>query len=206
MTSLIKKDEDTLPKDALALLASEVAAEAAARSKKGGAGTKTLDDEMDDDEDPKQNLSGGVEQDIAAEAHDIRERGIHHLDLQQRLPWLKSPLKNDNEEQDDQTQEILSPDSSEDPLSPDVIASLHDLTTEDHKSIASSVHSLAMNGYIGDSPKLPPKDYQTDHTPPGSYHSDDILPPRDYPSNNGGGSQTQLLDDNDYYSMIPNGH
>lgn len=207
MTNLLRKEDETPhPKDTLAMLASEVAAQAAARSKKLPTGTEVLDEENEHDDDPRRRSRGGVVQNVEAEAHNIRERGIHHLNLQQRLPWLKSPLKGGNKEQEDnQTQEIISPDSSEDPLSPDVVASLHDLISEDHKSTTSSVHSLLVNGYLEDSPKLPPKDYHTETTPPESFHGDTI-PPKDYPTKSASGSQTQLLDDNDYYSTMLNGH
>lgn len=206
MTNLLRKEEQ--PQDALAMLAPEAAAAAASRSsRKGRTGTKALKDETEDDEDPRRNSRGGVVQDIEAEAHDIREKGIHHLNLQARLPWLKAPPKDGSQEQqdDDQTQDIVSPDSSEDPLSPDLVASLHDLISEDPKSIASSVHSLLVNGYLnGGSPQLPPKDYDQT-TPPASYHGDnDRVPPRDYPTKSEGGSHTNLLDDNDYYSMMLN--
>ncbi len=209
MIDLLKKDDDTEPKNALASLASEAAAEAAARSKNIRKGAEQLD-ERDEDGVTRPLSRGEVVQDLEAEAHDIREKGIHHLNLQERLPWLKkSPTKEDSKEQeDDQPERALSPDSGLDQLSPEEGFLLHDSTLEEDRSTASSVHSLLMNGYPEETPEvyLPPKDYHTDNAYPEGYvDEDEVIPSRDYPTKGVTGSQTQLLEENDYYSMMSNG-
>ena len=210
MIDLLKKDDDTEPKDALASLASQAAAEAAARSKNIRKGVEQLDDERDEDDTTRPLSRGEVVQDLEAEAHDIREKGIHHLNLQERLPWLKkSPTKEDSKEQeDDQPEQVLSPDSGLDQLSPEEGYPLHDHTFEEDLSIASSVHSLLMNGYPEETHEvyLPPKDYHIDNASPEGYlDEEEVIPPRDYPKKAVTGSQTQLLEEDDYYSMMSNG-
>ena len=168
----------------------------------------------DEREEEKETITRGeVIQDVEAEAHDIRERGIHHLDLRERLPWLKAAAKKAGTENEGR---VTSPDSGVDPHSPEETSPSHDSQLEpvenDHHSTAGSVHSLLQNGHLEEI-YLPPKDYHEDSLPPKDYpHSTEAeaVPPKDYPKsvkpeNKPAGSQAEVLADDDYYSMMMNG-
>jgi len=124
------------------------------------------------------------------EAYDIREKGVHRMNLKERLPWLKDrePIKEEVTENqqpgvDDDNREVLSPDSGVDQLSD--VEDLGETPKHEHSESQkivepSPVHHTQttstdeipvhlQNGGLDMLPALPPRDYPKQ------------LPPTDYP-------------------------
>ena len=159
------------------------------------------------------------------EVYDIREKGVHRMNLKERLPWLKdrAPIKEETTEDEqpgaaDNDREVVSPDSGVmDHLSEgeDVVGQPPEHEHSESRTIVeqSPTHHTQtkhtdeipvhlQNGGLDTLPALPPRDYPKQ------------LPPKDYPkmANLEGqphtaetGYQNDLLADNDYYSLMMDG-
>ena len=201
----------------MADIASEAAAEAAARAKRIFEETQKLSEKLKErsEDESKTEEKGEVIQDLEAEQKlkDIRKRSVHHINLQERLPWLKDSevkIADDLE----LPQRVTSPDSGVmDTLSEmtdpsENMSPLHATLTPTSSGVQNDytdlIHVQNGNGtHNDDDLEIPPRDYPI------------LLPPKDYPvmesSANGFGkpptktTQNDLFGGDDYYSMMTDG-
>lgn len=204
----------------MADLASQAAAEAAARSKKIQQETQKLSVQLkkSSEDETKTEGQGGVIQDPKADVNDIRKRSVHHINLQDRLPWLREIESKQTDSVDSpQLQRVISPDSGvmdtlsegTDPPSEN-LSPLHITLTPTSSEIPTQASKDTIPVHLqnggplseGEEFELPPKDYPI------------LLPPKDYPvlestSHTTIPSKTTQNDlfggDDDYYSMMANG-
>ena len=195
----------------MAELAAEAAATAAARTNQIRQETrkisegKAVQQEAAEVERPKGEVISSPEE----EMHDIREKGVHRMNLKERLPWLKdlASVKKTTEGQPVEgesgtheiSREVVSPDSGimeEDRgLSSKHTHSDPHTVVQQALSHHSSTDETPVHLQNGETlPKLPPKDYPKQFTPedhsitqgqrqPLTHHQNTLpeLPPKDYP-------------------------
>lgn len=227
-TNLLRKQSEEESKETLAGLAAEAAATAAARTDQIRQETKKISERKSDQQEAatleaQQEPRGEVISSPEEEVYDIREKGVHRMNLKERLPWLKDrePIKEEVTENqqpgvDDDNRDVLSPDSGVDQLSDveDLGETPKHEHSQSHKIVEQSpVHHTQttstdeipvhlQNGGLDMLPALPPRDYPKQ------------LPPKDYPKMTdsegqphtaGTAYQNDLLADNDYYSLMMGG-
>lgn len=177
--SLLKKQStEEEAKEMMGEIASEAAVVAMERSQNIRQETEKLAKKPTKEPERPKRAQGEViaspEKEIVT-IKDLKKRGVHRLDLKDRLPWLQSPThtaedKEGEQENPNLDREVMSPDSG-----------VVELPNE------------------GRPPELPPKDYPTTELLPKDYPLTE-LPPKDYPTTHGPGGG--VLGDNDYYSLL----
>ena len=202
----------------MAELAAEAAATAAARTNQIRQETqkisegKAVQQEATEVGQPKGEVISSPEEEI----HDIREKGVHRMDLKERLPWLKdlaSVKKTTTEGQpvegESGTPEIERAVAEDRGLENRTLSSKH--THSDPRTVVqqalsrhSSTDEIPVYLQNGETlPELPPKDYPKQLTPedhsvthgqrqPLTHHQNHQitlpdLPPKDYPKQNSPG-------------------
>ena len=257
-STLLRKQSQKQSKETMAELAAEAAATAAARTNQIRQKTrkisegKAVQQEAAEVEQPKGEVISSPEE----EKHDIREKGVHRMNLKERLPWLKdlATVKKTTTEGQPVEGESGTPEISRVVMSPDSGVTKEDLEngglsskhthSDPHTVVQQALGHLSSTDEIpvhlqnGETlPELPPKDYPTqltleDHPEtqgqrqPLTHHQNHQttlpdLPPKDYPKQKspedypkaeggqshtaGGGHQSDLLADNDYYALMMSG-
>lgn len=232
--SLLKKQSEEETKETMAELAVEAAAKAAARSdhirqealKLAESKTSESEKRPKEPEMVRRDAIANQEKDI----YDIRKRSIHHIDLKERLPWLKEV---EEKQEDENAQEVptgqqmeaAAPNQREGVASPDSgmmdhlseaevefdldvegLPPQHESSTDRDAPTSDHVPVHLRNGgldHVRESqfPSLPPRDYPKQ------------LPPKDYPKLTESQPaeiqkrhplQNSLLGDTDYYALMMN--
>lgn len=182
-SSLLRKQSQKQSKETMAELAAEAAATAAARTNQIRQETrkisegKAVQQEVAEVEQPKGEVISSPEE----EMHDIREKGVHRMNLKKRLPWLKdlASVKKTTtgrqpvEGESGTPREVVSPDSgvTEEDLENGGLSSKHthsDPNTVVQQALSrhSSTDEIPVHLQNGETlPELPPKDYPKQLTP-----------------------------------------
>ncbi len=112
---------------------------------------------------------------------DLKKRGVHRIDLKDRLPWLRDSSR--TADKDGQGEDTASPLSDREVVSPD--------------------SGVMESSGEGRTLELPPRDYPTAELPERDYPKlpppSSPLPPPSSPTTT---QDRDLLGDNDYYSLL----
>lgn len=192
---LIKVAQEGTDSGTIADIAAEVAAEAVARSQHIQQETQKLSKKIESQPkrgDDEASLHGVALQDPDADIQDIRKRSIHHLDISDRLPWLKeTQLRIEEEHEDDEQGQrdrdrLTSPDSgvidhlSEATESSDGHMSIHSVSSPPHSALRRQ--ESAEDEDILVPPPNPDNDYHFQaHLKNSEMVSSLELPSLDYP-------------------------